>query len=184
MKATYLQLASALALTFGIAACVPSTPAPAPTSAPVASPRPAPPAPAPAFAAAPLTSDWQDAPLSAGWWFYESDGATSRAAFSDNRFKAPLVIACDRQRGHVGIAIANTRPGSPVIQIQTETAQRQIPSAVEPSVNGIAAILDPHDPILDAMALSKGRFGVAVEGGPAMIVPSHAEVSRVIEDCR
>jgi len=38
--------------------------------------------------------------------------------------------------------------------------------------------------LLDAMALSKGRFAVELEGEAALYLPAWAEVSRVIEDCR
>jgi hypothetical protein len=34
------------------------------------------------------------------------------------------------------------------------------------------------------MALSKGRFAVEVDGEAPLYLPSYAEVSRVIEDCR
>ncbi len=47
---------------------------------------------------------------------------------------------------------------------------------------GIA--LAATDPLLDAMAFSRGRFTVEVPGTTALVLPSHAEVGRVIEDCR
>jgi hypothetical protein len=70
------------------------------------------------------------------------------------------------------------------MEILTETAQRALNAANQPEVGGVAATLTPGDPLLDAMALSKGRFAVAVDGAGMLIVPSWAEVSRVIEDCR
>ena len=39
-------------------------------------------------------------------------------------------------------------------------------------------------PLLDAMAITRGRFAVEVEGEPGLYVPAWAEVTRVIEDCR
>ena len=41
-----------------------------------------------------------------------------------------------------------------------------------------------RDPLLDAMAFSKGRFALEVAGLPTLYVPSYPEVTRVIEDCR
>jgi len=38
--------------------------------------------------------------------------------------------------------------------------------------------------LLDAMALSKGKFAIGAEGMAPLTLPSWAEVSRVIEDCR
>jgi hypothetical protein len=48
----------------------------------------------------------------------------------------------------------------------------------------IAARIPTHDPLLDAMAFSKGRFAVEIGGLPTLYAPSWAEVTRVIEDCR
>jgi hypothetical protein len=44
--------------------------------------------------------------------------------------------------------------------------------------------LPVSDLLLDQMAFSRGRFLVAVEGGPWLIVPAWPEFGRVIEDCR
>ncbi|MGE5953581.1 MAG: hypothetical protein ACM308_08200 [Qipengyuania vulgaris] len=42
----------------------------------------------------------------------------------------------------------------------------------------------PKSPLLDAMALTKGRFAVETPGLPTLYLPAWAEVTRVIEDCR
>jgi hypothetical protein len=69
--------------------------------------------------------------------------------------------------------------------IRTETVTRTLDSAPTVARNTLlTASVAPADPLLDAMALSKGRFAVEVEGLPPLILPSWAEVSRVIEDCR
>jgi hypothetical protein len=41
-----------------------------------------------------------------------------------------------------------------------------------------------QDPLLDAMAFSKGRFAVESAGLATLYVPPYPEVTRVIEDCR
>ncbi len=56
--------------------------------------------------------------------------------------------------------------------------------AVAGPVPAIAARVAANDPLLDAMAFSKGRFAVEVAGLPTLYVPSYPEVTRVIEDCR
>jgi len=48
----------------------------------------------------------------------------------------------------------------------------------------LAVSLAARDPLLDAMAFSRGRFAVETAGLPTLYVPSWTEVSRVIEDCR
>jgi hypothetical protein len=49
---------------------------------------------------------------------------------------------------------------------------------------GVELTLPARDPLLDAIAFSRGRFAVAVPGEPTLYVPSWTEISRVIEDCR
>jgi hypothetical protein len=170
-------------------ACTGSRPAPvarpsaaAAASAPARAPTQLP----PAVRALPAgtASGWADAPLSSGGWRYEGDGTVSRALFGDNPFRPAMVIACDRGQGRIGIAVRGTPPGPRRMEVLTETAQAALTAASEPAVEGVAAILAPADPLLDAMALSKGRFAVTVDGAGMLIVPSWAEVSRVIEDCR
>jgi hypothetical protein len=46
------------------------------------------------------------------------------------------------------------------------------------------ASVSAYDPLLDAIALSKGRFAVEVEGETTLYLPTWAEVSRLVEDCR
>ena len=48
----------------------------------------------------------------------------------------------------------------------------------------VRARVPARDPLLDAMAFSKGRFAVEVAGLPTLYVPSYPEVTRVVEDCR
>jgi len=179
----------ALAALLVAPACSGTRPAPA-VRPPVAATTPAKPrapsTPPPVSAALPVTGayGWADLAPSNGGWQYESDGAVSRALFGDNPFRPAMVIACMRAEGRVGIAVRGTPPGPRRMEILTETAQRALTAANQPDIDGVAAILAPGDPLLDAMALSKGRFAVAVDGAGMLIVPSWAEVSRVIEDCR
>ena len=52
------------------------------------------------------------------------------------------------------------------------------------SAAGIQVAFASRDPLLDAMAFSRGHFAVEVAGVAAVYAPSWPEVSRVIEDCR
>ena len=40
------------------------------------------------------------------------------------------------------------------------------------------------DPLLDAVAFSRGRAAFSDSGQPTLVVPSWAEAARVVEDCR
>jgi hypothetical protein len=46
-----------------------------------------------------------------------------------------------------------------------------------------AARLVADDPLLDAIAFSRGRFGVTIDGRERWF-PAWPEIARVIEDCR
>ena len=58
------------------------------------------------------------------------------------------------------------------------------PAFADPVAGALAVTLDARDPLLDAMAFSRGRFAIEVAGQPALYLPSWSEVGRVIEDCR
>jgi hypothetical protein len=48
----------------------------------------------------------------------------------------------------------------------------------------LAVDIAAADPILDAMAFSRGRVLVEMEGQQPIILPSWAEIARIVEDCR
>ena len=48
----------------------------------------------------------------------------------------------------------------------------------------VVAALPARDPLLDAIAFSRGRFAVEVAGLQTLYLPSWPEITRVIEDCR
>ncbi|WP_379920973.1 hypothetical protein [Erythrobacter sp. R86502] len=183
MKVTYIHLAGALTLTFGIAACVPASTAPltAPTPAPVL--RPAPPRPAP-VTQAPVYDNWMDARATAGAWRYQTEARGSTAVFIGGT-AAEFALTCNRDTRSIALTRYGVTRAAPAMTIRSETATRSLPmnqSGAYPAQG--ASTLAPTDPLLDAMALSKGRFAVETEGLSPLYLPSHAEVSRVIEDCR
>ena len=48
----------------------------------------------------------------------------------------------------------------------------------------VTAEILPNDAILDAMAFSRGRILVDAEGQQPVILPTWAEITRIVEDCR
>ncbi len=66
--------------------------------------------------------------------------------------------------------------------IRTESQTRTL--AVAAHSGAAETRLAASDRLLDAMAFSKGRFAVEMQGAQTLYVPSWAEVTRVIEDCR
>ncbi len=184
MKATYLQLASALALTFGIAAC-----SPAAKTGVIALPQPG-------FVdyvvresvlalpAAPDGEDWMDAALTPGAWDYVliGDDGVGFARFGTAPSERRFMMECTRGKVLLGVIGDRTRGRIRMMRVTTETLSRTFETDYWGGMH--AVFLPPADPVLDAMALSKGRFAVEVAGEPPLYLPSHAEVSRVIEDCR
>lgn len=183
MKAIYLHAAGALALSFTIAACVPKV-APPVTTPPVQRPTPTP-TPAPVVQA-PVYDSWMDAPQTPGNWRYVAEGSATRADYSASVGAAPLfTLQCNRGARTVQLVRhGEVRPGAPMT-IRTETATRSLAAR---NMRGeawfAAAELPASEPLLDAIALSKGRFAVEAEGASTLYLPSWAEISRVVEDCR
>jgi hypothetical protein len=129
-----------------------------------------------------------DAALTPGAWVYQDFGPGNgkRSLFADPGDTFYFSLTC--ATGPDGVQVQFNRTGAPsqrylAMTIRTETAQRTL-TAERFGSQIIIAGVPATDPLLDAMALSKGRFAVEVEGEAPLYLPSHAEVSRLIEDCR
>jgi len=174
--------ATAALACLAVAACVPP---PAPTPAPAPAPTPAPaPAPTPA-SAPPFAGNWMDAPLTPGDWTYRvGPGDTTLALFGESLDRPVFSIGC-YQAGQVITISRYERGVAPApMRIVAEAHQGSL-VAREASPGGVLiADIPARDPLLDAMAFSKGRFAVETAGLPTLYVPSYPEVTRVIEDCR
>lgn len=173
----YLRPIAASALMLAVTCCVaPPAEPPAPPPPPKAPP---PPVPAPA----PLASDWQDWPRTPGTWTYRGDERGSRAMFGQAGGDARAVLRCDRGAGRVYLSRAGDATGA--MTVRTSSTTRALP--VRPTggaVPYVAAELGARDPLLDAMAFSRGRVALEQAGTPPLVLPTYAEIGRVIEDCR
>lgn len=165
----------------GAASC--SAPAPQPTPAPPAA-RPAPTL-TPTSTALPAKANWMDEPQTAGDWFYRRANGTTAALFGDSGTDARFAVTCILTQRRVTLARSGTASGPVTMGIRTESADRAVtasPSAG--NLPSIVATLPSNDPLLDAIAFSKGRFAVEVPGESTLYLPSWPEITRVIEDCR
>ncbi|MEP3051176.1 MAG: hypothetical protein ABJP48_08725 [Erythrobacter sp.] len=197
MKAIYLHAAGAIAISFAIAACVPqSDPSVEATPTPPAvattqqvettNPAPIPAASQPLTLAAPEYSDFLDAPQTPGNWNYFTDPDETLAYFSNGSSEnaAPFIIRCEVGTRNIWFG-RNGIAQDTLMRIRTETTQRTLQAAPVSGQNNLVAVrLSANDRLLDAMALSKGRFAVETAGLPTLYLPAWAEVTRVIEDCR
>ena len=135
---------------------------------------------------APADLHWMDAPLTPGDWTQGLIAGVPFALFgTDSRIPA-LGIRCLRSDGTITIARRSDIQTPQTMTIRTETMSRSVIAEPAQRFPGrfLGVSLRADAPLLDAMALSKGRFAVELEGEAPLFAPSYAEVSRVIEDCR
>lgn len=187
MKACLLHATGAIALTFGLAACVPQVERPAPPPPPVQTPAPAStPTPSPPpVVQQPVYDNYLDAPQTPGDWEYQLTSQGPVAAYVGTDGTAQFRLSCDRSQGQIGLWRAGTSATPRAMRILTETTTRQLSVAQAGPTNPyLTTTLNARDPLLDAMAITKGRFAVEVEGQRSLYLPAWVEVSRVIEDCR
>lgn len=122
------------------------------------------------------------APVAGNWSFAQTiDG--SEATFGTASSLPQLTIHCTKATRRVTI----WRPASaaaPFLNVWTSTQSRQLPASYNPATGRISADVAAFDTLLDGIAFSRGRFGVAVPNAPALVVPAWAEPARVAEDCR
>lgn len=156
----------------------------APGPPPQASVPPPPPVPAPAPPPPPATSSapasWADLPDTPGAWRYRESGGLTQALFSSGAGEDAFVVRCDPSTRVVRLLRAGNA-GS--LGLRTSSEARTLPA--RPTDGAFAgAELQPRDPLLDAMAFSRGHFTVDAPGLPRLVLPAHPEVARVVEDCR
>ena len=111
------------------------------------------------------------------------DGDRSLAEYAAPGSAAVLRLTCDP---HVPATILwrNWPAVGATPLTLTTTGTRKLLTAQSDGAGGAVVSLVPTDPLLDAMAFSRGRFMVEMPGAPVLYLPAWPEVSRVIEDCR
>jgi hypothetical protein len=142
---------------------------------------PAPAASAPALAA-PAINYAIAAPVPGSWSWARVAGG-SEATFVSQSAIPQLSIRCSVAARRVTIS----RPAAgaaPFLIVWTSSQARSLPASFLPATRRLNAEVSAYDPLLDAIAFSRGRFAVGISGQQALVVPPWAEVARVIEDCR
>ena len=136
-----------------------------------------------AAAPPPAVADLSTAtPLSGNWsWRQVADG--SEIVFADTSARPQLTIRCTRSIRT--LTISKTAGGAaPFLGVWTSSQSRNLPASFNPATAQLSASVAAFDPLLDAIASSRGRIGLSVAGTPVLVVPPWSEVARVIEDCR
>ncbi|NQX95887.1 MAG: hypothetical protein HRT64_13390 [Erythrobacter sp.] len=126
-----------------------------------------------------------DAPQTPGTWEYEDEPGEKLALFGVNPRQPIFLIRCGDGVIALGRVTEEAQTETRAMRVTTETVTSQLEAGpVPPMPRILAADLQPNDPLLDAMAITKGRFRIEVEGFETLYLPAWTEVSRVIEDCR
>lgn len=152
-------------------------------SACVAPPRPAPPTAPPVIVMPPApapqarSADWRDWPATPGDWRYRRLAGATAAEYGDAR---AVHVALRCEAGRLRLVWPAARPGG--VRIVTTSADTSRAGVPAPE-GGVQLLFDGRDPLLDAMAFSRGRFVLQAEGAE-LVLPAWPELSRVIEDCR
>lgn len=107
-------------------------------------------------------------PITPGQWDYVATATGSVA-----RYSGVLSLRCERQTRTVTISL----PAQPAanLTVATTALTRALPAGGR---------LLANDPLLDALAFSRGRFLVSNGTGSILAIPSWPEAARAIEDCR
>lgn len=164
-------------------------PAPRPLPQPAQAPRPAPPQQQQLPPQHASTTNWRDLPLTQGSWTYSAESTGSAVRFGQPGAAPLLVVRCDRTRP----AIVLQRPGFGASQVPatiiTSAMLRRLTAApANPAVQNAAIPFEiafaVRDPLLDAIAFSRGRFMLEMGGAQTLVLPAWSELGRVIEDCR
>ena len=162
-----------------LASCVAPPPPPAQRAAPVPLPVAATPAPTPR-----LSADWNDWPFALGDWVYRRDDRGSTALFGPAGQNAVVSLRCDLQNRRIYLSREATAPVQRIV-IRTSSSMKEFvakPTGGTPAY--LATEIMPIDPILDAMAFSRGRILLETDGHTPIILPAWAEIIRIVEDCR
>ena len=136
-------------------------------------------APAPAAAAVDLSAA---TPMDGSWVYTPGQGG-SAATFLNTVNQPQLVLTCARATRQVTVSRPATG-AAPFILVWTSSETRNLPSSWNPATGRLTASVSAYDRLLDAMAFSRGRIGFSALGLPVLVVPTWAEVGRVVEDCR
>ena len=135
------------------------------------------------FAQAPPVPDYTNSRTVDGSWAYAATAGGAEATFRNGAGQPQLFLTCVRASRQLVIA----RPGVgavPFLQVWTSSVTRNLPASFNPATGRISASLSATDPLLDALALSRGRIAAGVAGQPAIVAPAWGEISRVVEECR
>ena len=139
--------------------------------------------PTPDVAGTPLQSNLEYSDPIAGDWTYAATTDGSQAVFANSSGQAQMTIRCTKSTRRVAL-LKPASSASPSMWIWTSSRKQSSPATYDASTAQVSVELGPYDPLLDAIASSRGRVGLSTSGLEVLVVPPWADIARVIEDCR
>ena len=138
----------------------------------------------PNVAGTPLQSNLEYAMPVAGSWAYAATAGRQRGDLRQREAARPqMTIRCTRSTRRIALVKAASA-ASPTMWVWTSSQQKNLPATYDAATGRVSAEVGAYDPLLDAIASSRGRIGFSTSGVAALVVPPWADVGRVIEDCR
>ncbi len=116
-------------------------------------------------------------------WTYQTVPGGSAARFIDSSGTARFELECSKATRRVTISRASAT-AAPGLFIWTTDASRSVAARFDAAASRVALELAARDPLLDAIAFSRGRIAVVMTGAEALVMPAWPEAARTIEDCR
>lgn len=165
-----------------LAACAESKPKSKPVTVPPPVTKPVPVTPKPPAIVQP-SGHWLDWPMAPGSWVYRRDERGSIALYGLPGADALVTLRCDTGQRTVYFSRAGAAGNQ--ITVRTSSTMKALPAQPtggQPEY--IASAVTPSDPILDAMAFSRGRIAIEAGSLQNIAIPVWSEIGRVVQDCR
>ena len=134
-------------------------------------------------AGAETTQDLTTATPISGTWSYAPTSDGTEASFANAVGTTQLWIHCTLATRRVTIAKAATAAAQS-LNVWTSSLSRSVGANFNPATGRLTIDLGASDPLLDALANSRGRVGFVAGAQPPLVLPLWPEAAHVIEDCR
>jgi hypothetical protein len=128
-------------------------------------------------------TDFSYSPVSPGSWNYRAVAGGSEASFVDGTGTTRMVIGCGKVTRLVTLSRISAAPATS-LSFWTSSLSRDLGAHFDQRAGRVMTQVRATDPLLDALAFSRGRFVSMMPGSPMLAMPAGPEIAHVIEDCR
>jgi hypothetical protein len=133
-------------------------------------------------AAPSLTQATDSAPLAAGEWLIEETAGGASARFREQGGADALALACDRASRTLSLSRAGTTAQPQRFRITVGAQQADVMMGPGGAL-GLGATVDVRQPIFAAFADPAAVIELSGPGLPALRLPGHPGISRVLAAC-